>query len=481
MQILDMEQRTGLDRATIRFYEKEGLVVPRREGNGYRIYSNEDLQSLLRIKLLRQLGVSLFKIKSLHQGEGNFSQILNEQIQLLEKRIQEDRQAAFVCRQMQSAGVAYSSLDATFYLQLLQTPQQTINRTYQEPIPKESHPFRRFFARLIDVAILSTLIEFILIVVFRIRPFSDVAVTIIEILTPFIFVPIEAILLQSWGTTPGKWIMGIRLEHVNGGNLSFDSAFFRAAGVIKYGYGFFLPIWQVWRYYRSYTDGEDNPWNDETEIIYTDWTPRKKILGAVIVAVTAFVLVITVLDISMPQYRTENLTMAKFVENYQDYEKLLGYENYYTLQEDGTWELDYGKPITIIYDNSEHERLNFEYTLENGAVQSIHFHDTWENPHFLDSMPFYCRCAILALVGSRPGNWYNDVIKAENEINETFYAQFATNPEEGTYLGEFIVNDVQVAWEATLEDADTVYNGVIYSDENVDSSYTLRLTVKVVD
>ena len=44
MLIRDLEQQTGLDRATIRYYEKEGLLNPHRTENGYRDYSDTDLQ-----------------------------------------------------------------------------------------------------------------------------------------------------------------------------------------------------------------------------------------------------------------------------------------------------------------------------------------------------------------------------------------------------------------------------------------------------
>ena len=40
MTIKDVEERTGLSRSNVRFYEKEKLVEPsRNESNGYRDYS----------------------------------------------------------------------------------------------------------------------------------------------------------------------------------------------------------------------------------------------------------------------------------------------------------------------------------------------------------------------------------------------------------------------------------------------------------
>lgn len=53
MNIKEIEQRSGLTRANIRYYEQEGLLRPARQENKYRDYSDEDLETLLRIALLR--------------------------------------------------------------------------------------------------------------------------------------------------------------------------------------------------------------------------------------------------------------------------------------------------------------------------------------------------------------------------------------------------------------------------------------------
>ena len=65
MHIKDVEQRTGLSRANIRYYEQEGLVHPVRARNGYRDYSQEDLDTLLRVRLLRRLDVPIEEIRAL--------------------------------------------------------------------------------------------------------------------------------------------------------------------------------------------------------------------------------------------------------------------------------------------------------------------------------------------------------------------------------------------------------------------------------
>ena len=69
MTIKEIEERSGLTRANIRFYESEGLLKPERGENKYRNYSQEDLEVLKRIKLLRSLRMPLSEIVALDKGE----------------------------------------------------------------------------------------------------------------------------------------------------------------------------------------------------------------------------------------------------------------------------------------------------------------------------------------------------------------------------------------------------------------------------
>ena len=56
MKINEVEAAVGVTKKNIRFYEEEGLISPSREpGNGYRSYSQADVERLRRIKLLRKL------------------------------------------------------------------------------------------------------------------------------------------------------------------------------------------------------------------------------------------------------------------------------------------------------------------------------------------------------------------------------------------------------------------------------------------
>ena len=63
MKINDVEKITGLSKKAIRLYESKGLITITRDKNGYRNYSEQNVQSLKVIKLLRSVGASLSDIK----------------------------------------------------------------------------------------------------------------------------------------------------------------------------------------------------------------------------------------------------------------------------------------------------------------------------------------------------------------------------------------------------------------------------------
>ncbi|MDD6484770.1 MAG: FGGY family carbohydrate kinase [Clostridiales bacterium] len=65
MFINDAMKRTGLTKKAIRFYEDKGLLSVQRQINGYRSYSEDNILTLKKIKMLRSCGVSVSDIKLL--------------------------------------------------------------------------------------------------------------------------------------------------------------------------------------------------------------------------------------------------------------------------------------------------------------------------------------------------------------------------------------------------------------------------------
>ena len=112
MTVKELEQALGMSRANIRFYEKEGLLSPLRLENGYRDYTPDDLETLRKIKLLRQLQVSVEDIRALQQGGKELTALLAAQEEDLRRRASDLEAARTLCRRMEADQVSYRDLDA---------------------------------------------------------------------------------------------------------------------------------------------------------------------------------------------------------------------------------------------------------------------------------------------------------------------------------------------------------------------------------
>ena len=70
MQIQQVERQTGLSAQSIRFYEREGLILPERNPeNRYRNYSEGDVRRLQTIVFCRSMGIPISAIRRLLNGE----------------------------------------------------------------------------------------------------------------------------------------------------------------------------------------------------------------------------------------------------------------------------------------------------------------------------------------------------------------------------------------------------------------------------
>ena len=86
----EIQKETGLTRKAIEYYEDKGLIHPQKSENGYRNYSNEDLETLKKIAIFRKLGLSISDISQcISSGGDSLSSVLREkqhQLDLDEKR-----------------------------------------------------------------------------------------------------------------------------------------------------------------------------------------------------------------------------------------------------------------------------------------------------------------------------------------------------------------------------------------------------------
>ena len=147
MTIKEMEERLGMTRANIRFYEREGFITPVRGENNYRWYTQEDAATLEKVKLLRQLGLPLETIRRAQQGELSLSDALAGRERELEEQRAGLARAEEICRAMRREGAEFATLDAGDYLRRLASPGGEAFRLSleQDVLPTVNHPWRRFF------------------------------------------------------------------------------------------------------------------------------------------------------------------------------------------------------------------------------------------------------------------------------------------------------------------------------------------------
>lgn len=112
MKINEVEAAVGVTKKNIRFYEEEGLISPRREpGNGYRSYSEADVERLRRIKLLRKLDVPLAEIRQMLEGECTLAEGMTRQLERLYTRRTDLDEAVNFCTLLQKEPVSLNELD----------------------------------------------------------------------------------------------------------------------------------------------------------------------------------------------------------------------------------------------------------------------------------------------------------------------------------------------------------------------------------
>lgn len=92
--IKELARLYGVGTDTLRYYERLGLIRPRRGENGYRLYSLRDIYRLTIIRDLRQLGFSTDRISAYLDdlSIGNTQALLTEEQQLIRQRIKQLRQ-----------------------------------------------------------------------------------------------------------------------------------------------------------------------------------------------------------------------------------------------------------------------------------------------------------------------------------------------------------------------------------------------------
>lgn len=124
MKINEVEKLLNIPKATIRFYEKEGLLAPKRNENTYREYSEVDVETLKKIVILRKIGVSVDDIKQVQSGNLLLQDALSINLTNLYTQMEELKGAIKVCDLMQKKEENFASLDENYYWDIIHDEEE---------------------------------------------------------------------------------------------------------------------------------------------------------------------------------------------------------------------------------------------------------------------------------------------------------------------------------------------------------------------
>lgn len=418
MTIREIEDATGLPRANVRYYESLGLIHPARAANGYRDYRQEDLDTLLKIKLLRQLDCSLEDIQALEKGTRSLDQVLSEAGDALEKKASETQHALELCRQLRADRPSWDNLQPERYLfwnpaisaELPPVRDASENLSYY-------CPWRRYFARTLDYALCLTLWELFLSLVLRVNILStSFWLNVVNVAMALgLMCVLEAACLHFFGTTPGKALFGLKLTRSDGSHLGFLDALWRTGRAVLLGMGLMIPLAALITLILSYQRCrhqvpqpwtlDDEGWSDPSG----GWTPFFEQKGSVLrvlgyvgceIAMVA-ALVLGSLVAATPWHHG-SLTVKEFVSNYNHLLTYASAPNFPVekLGKDGTWyQTD---PSHFAFHVMGVEPPSFQFTEQDGQLTQVSFSIVSAQEAFLYEPPSsYAVRAVHALLGQR--------------------------------------------------------------------------------
>ena len=124
MKIGEAAKKAGISPGNIRFYEKKGLLKPsREESSSYRNYTEEDVERLKRILVLRKTDLSVENIFLLLGGKEDPGFLLRKQEEILENQMRELEGSLLLCRKLEQEEDLLKA-DPEKYLQFIQKEEQ---------------------------------------------------------------------------------------------------------------------------------------------------------------------------------------------------------------------------------------------------------------------------------------------------------------------------------------------------------------------
>ena len=194
MKIKEVESQTGITSHNIRFYEKEKLIIPKRNlVNGYREYTEHDVELLKRIKLLRMLDIPVSDIRECIEGRNNLSDILARHLGNIKAEENRIRQNHLLCEQLADMEIGMDDLPLDLIEQIFHDKDAYLYRL--EKLKKQDRIKNFIFTSEQVICILGWALEIIMCMLFYFklcttymsRPFQIITFLMIVFLGGCIF------------------------------------------------------------------------------------------------------------------------------------------------------------------------------------------------------------------------------------------------------------------------------------------------------
>ena len=115
MEIKELENLLSISRFNIRFYEKQGLLTPKRSENNYRSYSEQDVAMLKKIIVLRKMGFTVEEISAMQKGDLLLTDVIDENIARLESEIKKLKGSLETTKELSRENTTFEDLDQERY------------------------------------------------------------------------------------------------------------------------------------------------------------------------------------------------------------------------------------------------------------------------------------------------------------------------------------------------------------------------------
>ncbi|TCV97084.1 RDD family protein [Luteibacter rhizovicinus] len=186
---------------------------------------------------------------------------------------------------------------------LVDTPDE--ESVFSRPLPTGalSHPWRRYFAKSLDISTSGFLGVFVIFIVIAIVAPDSVDMAVKATSTPLVgsilvllvWFPIEAFCLAAFGSTPARWLFKIRVRTVDGRRLDFRQAFGRTIRMSLQGLGAGIPlislVCSIVSYQRLTRTGT-TAWDESQGLVVThgEWSGARAAVATIVTIVALIVM-----------------------------------------------------------------------------------------------------------------------------------------------------------------------------------------------